>query len=142
MIRFVISVILMLTLLVPVQVAAQQFPAFDPERIFAFGDTDLDGKLSLAEYREQLRASPRMKNAAATIEPLFRRLDKDGDGFLSLPEYRLSFPPRPGGPATKAGISKQKRPDAPAPGADDHTQGPLTPDQERFLGVVHKGILA
>ena len=40
-----------------------------------------------------LRSSPRMKNAAATIEPLFRRLDADRDGFLSLSEYRKSFPP-------------------------------------------------
>ncbi len=68
-----------------------RFPAFDPERIFAFGDTDLDDRLSLDEYRELLRSSPRMKNAAATIEPLFRRLDTDHDGFLSLPEYSRSF---------------------------------------------------
>ena len=101
----------MLVLLLPGQATAQRFPAFDPERIFAFGDTDLDGRLSLEEYREQLRASPRMKNALATIEPLFRRLDKDRDGFLSLPEYRLSFPPRTGGPATKPATSKVKRPD-------------------------------
>ena len=63
----------------------QRFPAFDPERIFILGDADLDGRLSLEEYRDFLRSSPRMRNAAAaTIEPMFRRIDADRDGFLSL----------------------------------------------------------
>jgi Protein of unknown function (DUF1553)/Protein of unknown function (DUF1549)/Planctomycete cytochrome C/EF hand len=142
MIRIMMPVILMLILLMPAQAAAQRFPAFDPERIFAFGDTDLDGRLSLEEYREQLRASPRMKGAAATIEPLFRRLDKDRDGFLSLAEYRLSFPPRPAGAATKAATSKVTRPDVPVPSADEHTQGPITPDQERFFEAKIRPVLA
>ena len=101
MARISMPAVLMVMLLVPGPAKAQRGPAFDPERIFAFGDTDLDGRLSLEEYREQLRASPRMKNAAATIEPLFRRLDKDRDGFLSPAEYRMAFPQRPGGPTTK-----------------------------------------
>ncbi len=89
--------------LVPVlagRVAAQtqRFPAFDAERIFNLGDADLDGRMSLDEYRDFLRSSPRMRTApAATIEPMFRRIDSDGDGFLSLLEYRKSFPQRPGG---------------------------------------------
>ena len=74
----------------------QRFPAFDPERIFMLGDADLDGRLSLDEYRDFLRSSPRMRDAApATIEPMFRRLDADRDGFLSLAEYRKSFPRGP-----------------------------------------------
>src|SRR5215469_16368950 len=98
-------VVLLLSLLLfwPGQAFAQRFPAFDAERILAFGDADLDGRLSLDEYREMVRNSPRMRDAAATIEPMFRRLDTDGDGFLSLAEYRKSFPQRPADrPATDA----------------------------------------
>ncbi len=133
--------ILVLILLLAGRAAAQRFPAFDPERIFAFGDTDLDGRLSLEEYREQLRASPRMKNAAATIEPLFRRLDSDRDGFLSLPEYRLAFPRRPGGPATKPGTSKEKRLDADAPRADLSPKRPITLEEERFFEAKIRPVL-
>ena len=93
---------------------AQRLPAFDPERIFILGDADLDGRLSLDEYRDFLRSSPRMKDAAATIEPMFRRLDADRDGFLSLSEYRKSFPPRPGGAAAKPEAPKETPPDAEA----------------------------
>jgi len=127
-------------LLLPGQAAAQRFPAFDPERIFTFGDTDLDGRLSLEEYRELLRASPRMKNAAASIEPLFRRLDKDGDGFLSLPEYRLAFPQRPGGPSTNQATPKQNRPAAPK--ADEFTNGPITAEEEKFFESKIRPVLA
>ena len=142
MTRLSMPAILMVMLLVPGQATAQRGPAFDPERIFAFGDTDLDGRLSLEEYREQLRASPRMKNAAASIEPLFRRLDKDRDGFLSLPEYRTGFPQRPGGPATNPGTSKEKRPTAAAPRVDPSTNGPITPDQEKFFEAKIRPVLA
>jgi hypothetical protein len=51
----------------------------------------------LDEYGGFLRSSPRINDAAATIEPMFRRQDADRDGFLSLGEYRRSFPARPGG---------------------------------------------
>ena len=90
-----LRMVLLLVLLLAGHVAAQngRFPAFDPERIFVFGDADLDDRLSLDEYRELLRSSPRMKSAVATIEPLFRRFDIDHDGFLSLSEYSRSFPP-------------------------------------------------
>ena len=37
------------------QTQRQRFPAFDPERIFMMGDADLDGRLSLDEYRDFLR---------------------------------------------------------------------------------------
>ena len=102
------------------------FPAFDPERIFMLGDADLDGRLSLDEYRDFLRVSPRMKNAAATIEPLFRRLDADRDGFLSLAEYRKSFPPRPGGAAAKSDATAKETP----PGAAPVPGSRITPEQE------------
>src|ERR1700724_2880755 len=86
----------------------QRFAAFDPERIFILGDADLDGRLSLDEYRDFLRTSPRMRDAAATIEPMFRRLDADRDGVLSLSEYRKSFPQRPGSAAARPDSPKEK----------------------------------
>jgi hypothetical protein len=115
------------------QAQAQRFPAFDPERLFMLGDADLDGRLSLEEYREQLRASPRMRGAAATIEPLFRRLDADRDGFLSMAEYRKALQRRPGGMATRPGASSAK-PSDPA--------GSIAPEQERFFETRIRPILA
>jgi hypothetical protein len=104
----------------------QRFPAFDPERIFMLGDADLDGRLSLDEFRELYRSFPRMRDAATTIEPLFRRLDADRDGFLSLAEYRKAFPPRPGGATAKPDTSNGK------PGGGG-SEAPITPKQERFF---------
>ncbi len=68
-----------------VNARGQQFPAPDPERGFTFGDTDLDGKLTLDEFRDLLLNGPQIKKAAAKkrgmtppmIEPLFQRLDTD-----------------------------------------------------------------
>ena len=120
-------VVLLLAAAARAQAQAQRFPAFDPERIFMLGDADLDGRLSLDEYRDFLRSSPRMRDAAATIEPMFRRLDADRDGFLSLAEYRKSFPQRPGGAAAKPGAPKEKPPGAAA------AEAGITPEQERIL---------
>ena len=98
-------------------------PAFDPERIFMLGDADLDGRLSLEEYRDFLRSSPRMRTAAAaTIEPMFRRLDTDRDGFLSLSEYRKSFPQRPGGAAPGRTLRRRSRRGVDTPDASDHAR--------------------
>jgi cytochrome c553 len=111
----------------------QRFGPFDPERIFMLGDADLDGRLSLEEYRELLRGSPRMKSALNTIEPLFRRFDVDRDGFLSLGEYRKSFPQSPARPnpavAARAAV---------VPEADAST----TAEQERFFEAKIRPILA
>jgi hypothetical protein len=115
---------------------AQRFPAFDPERIFILGDADLDGRLSLEEYRDFLRSSPRMRGSAATIEPMFRRLDGDRDGFLSLSEYRTSFPERSGGAAARPDISKEKDPGADTPDA------PVTPEQVEFFEAKIRPVLA
>src|SRR5262249_46323700 len=124
------------------QAQARRFPAFDPERMFMIGDADLDGRLSLDEYREQLRASPRMRGAAATIEPLFRRIDTDRDGFLSLAEYRKAFPRRPGGAPARPGPPEAKPPGAGAPGVSA-TPGPsLPPKQERFFEAKIRPVLA
>ena len=99
------------------------------------GDADLDGRLSLDEYRDFLRSSPRMKNAAAAIEPMFRRLDADRDGFLSLAEYRKSFPQRPGGAPAKPGAPKEKPPGAAAPEVG------ITPEQEQFFEAKIRPVL-
>jgi hypothetical protein len=112
-----------------------RFAAFDPERIFMLGDADLDGRLSLDEYREFLRSSPRMKNAAASIEPLFRRLDTDRDGFLSLAEYRKSFSPRPGGAPAIADATTRKLSDT-AP-----HEAAITPEQEQFFEAKIRPVL-
>ena len=115
---------------------AQRFPAFDPERIFMLGDADLDGRLSLDEYRDFLRSSPRMKNAAATIEPMFRRLDADRDGFLSLAEYRKSFPQRPGGAPAKPDAPKEK-----PTGRGGIAEVGITPEQEQFFEAKIRPVL-
>lgn len=111
----------------------QRFGAFDPERIFILGDADLDGRLSLDEYRDFLRSAPRMRDAAATIEPMFRRLDLDRDGFLSLSEYRKSFPQRSAGATARPDVPKEKPPG---------TDVPITPEQEQFFEERIRPVLA
>ncbi|MDR3632506.1 MAG: DUF1549 domain-containing protein [Isosphaeraceae bacterium] len=133
--RMLPVVILLLAAPSQAQTQAQRFPAFDPERIFMLGDADLDGRLSLDEYREFLRSAPRMKNAAATIEPMFRRLDADRDGFLSLAEYRKSFPQRPGGAPAKPDARHGKPPGAAPPDVA------ITPEQEQFFETKIRPVL-
>ncbi len=134
--RFAPRTILALVLLLPGQAVAQRPFVFDPERIFMLGDADLDGRLSLDEYRDFLRSSPRMRGAAASIEPMFRRLDADRDGFLSLAEYRRSFPPRPGGEPAKAVAPREAPPRAAA------VEAAITPEQERFFEARIRPVLA
>src|SRR4051794_11271688 len=86
-----------------VAVRGQQPGAPDPERAFSFGDTDLDGKLSLDEFRELLRNGPRLKKnvpakkAFPNLDAVFQRLDTNRDGSLTIPEYRQIVQLRPGG---------------------------------------------
>jgi cytochrome c553 len=138
--RFFVAIILLFAGQSVAQV--QRFPAFDPERIFMLGDADLDGKLSLDEFRELYRFSPRMKDAAATIEPLFRRLDSDRDGFVSLREYRKAFPGRPGGTAVKPNSVKEKQPGTGDVGLSATEGASITPAQERFFEAKIRPILA
>lgn len=126
--------ILVIVLLLAAPTLAQQF-FFDPERLFMLGDADLDGRLSLDEYRDFLRSSPRKMDAGA-IEPMFRRFDTDADGFLSLAEYRKTFPQRRGGAPARPGTSKQ-----PAPGAGTFEDA-ATPEQEQFFEAKIRPVLA
>ena len=142
---------------------AQRPPAFDPGRIFVLGDADLDGRLSLEEYRDFVRSSPRMRAAATTtIEPMFRRIDSDHDGFLSLAEYRKSFPQRSGAAAARPGSPKQQPPvanvattpkekppitDTPGtpkekPPVANIPDAPITPEQEVFFEAKIRPVLA
>ncbi len=98
----------------------QQLQPANPERGFAFGDSNLDGRLSLDEFRELLMYGPRGKKAAVKKMParpdvVFGRLDTDHDGFLTILEYRRLNQLRPGGagaggmgPFAKAGLAKKK----------------------------------
>jgi hypothetical protein len=102
------------------------------------GDADLDGRLSLDEFRELYRSFPRMRDAA--IEPLFRRLDTDRDGFLSLAEFRKAFPPRPGGATAQPDAAKEK----PGDGAGGTSALPgttITPEQKRFFEAKIRPVL-
>jgi Protein of unknown function (DUF1549)/Protein of unknown function (DUF1553)/Planctomycete cytochrome C len=133
--RVMPALVLLLAAPAQAQTQAQRFPAFDPERIFMLGDADLDGRLSLDEYRDFRRSSPRMKNAVSAIEPMFRRLDADRDGFLSLAEYRRSFPQRPGGVPAKTDAPREKPPGAAAPKIG------ITPEQEQFFEAKIRPVL-
>jgi hypothetical protein len=140
MTRFPPRVALLLWLLLPSPAFAQR-PIFDAERVLSFGDADLDGRLSLDEYRDMVRNSPRMRDAAATIEPLFRRLDTDGDGFLSLAEYRKSFPQRPGGAPAGPG-SPQEKPSASQAEVAIGAADAISPQQEEFFEAKIRPVLA
>jgi hypothetical protein len=124
--------VLVLHLACQASAPAQQF-AFDPERFFMLGDADLDGRLSLDEFRELYRSFPRMRDAA-TLEAFFRRLDADGDGFLSLAEFRKAFPARPGGTTAPPGAAKEK-PAEGAPGAA------ITAEQRKFFETKIRPVL-
>ncbi len=130
--RAMLVIFLILATRTPVQAQAPQFPAFDPERIFMLGDADLDGRLSLDEYRDFLRGSPRMKNASA-IEPMFHRFDADRDGFLSLAEYRKSFMGRPGAGRPVATLVK--------PPAVEAAAVEISPEQEQFFEAKIRPVL-
>jgi hypothetical protein len=103
----------------------QQPGRADPERAFSLGDSNLDGKLSLEEFRELVTHGARLKNAAkkkavapALLEPLFRRLDANGDGSLNVREFRRLSELRAGaggppakkgdGPFAKGALAKRK----------------------------------
>ena len=128
----------------------QQFPAPDPERGFAFGDSDLDGKLTLDEFRDLLLNGARLKNAAAkkpqaNPENLFRQLDADRDGSLILAEYRqmaaLFRLGQGGGMGPFAKARAKARPDA-KDEAIEAVSKPITSEQIKFFEAKIRPVLA
>ncbi len=132
----------------------QQFPAPDPERGFSFGDTDLDGKLTLNEFRELLINGARLKKAAAKKVPpnpemLFRRLDLDRDGFLTFAEFRQLSQLRAGmggagGFGPMARTARAVAPATPKPEAAPRSLAirPITPEQVKFFETKIRPVLA
>ena len=127
---------------------AQQQQGADPERAFAFGDTNLDGKLSPAEFHELLTAGARLKKAAAkkTMTPamqeqLFKRLDTNNDGFLTIAEYRQIVQLRAAAAAKKGmgtgifakGALAKGKAAGPKAAARAPVETPVTADQARFF---------
>jgi hypothetical protein len=148
MTAFLPQVALLLILVLAGPALAQRFPAFDAERFLSLGDADLDGRLSLDEYRDFLRNAPRIRGASEAIEPMFRRLDTDGDGFLSVSEYRNSFPRRPGVAPGKTSGSKENQPASERPPtitmpAEQTTvEQAITPEEEKFFEEKIRPVLA
>ena len=134
---------------------AQQPVGADPERAFAFGDTDLDGQLTLAEFRDLLGNAPRFKkaagkNASALFDPMFGRLDANRDGFLSIPEYRqiaqfgagrVGAPARASGPTAKT-ADKSRAAANPSALPLDFAARPITAEQTRFFETRIRPVLA
>ena len=124
----------------------------DPERAVSFGDSNLDGKLSLEEFRDLVLNGPRQKNAAkkavppALLAPLFRRLDTDGDGSLTVKEFARineirggAFAKKAGGPFMKGALAKKKAAARGAGGAKAKPapaaaiERPVTAEQAKFF---------
>jgi len=62
-----------------------------PEERFQEMDTNGDGKVSLEEYKEDVkrRTDPsRLDRALQRAESRFKEIDKNHDGFISLEEYK------------------------------------------------------
>ncbi len=124
-----------------VSARGQQMQAPDPERGFAFGDTNLDGKLSMDEFVELIRVGPRLKKAAvqktpAQLEPVFHRLDTDHNGFLTVQEFsrlaqlRAAFGGGAGGAFAKGFLAKKQAAKRAPKAVIDQ---PVTSDQAKFF---------
>lgn len=85
--------IVLMVMLANIALSQQRFN-FDPERFFILGDADIDGRMSLQEYQEFMKQSPRFRGDPEGIKRFFQRIDTDGNGFLSLSEYIKTFAQR------------------------------------------------
>ena len=154
-IRPAIAASLLILGAIPGLAHAQQGKGVDPERAFAFGDTDLDGVLKLDEFRELLAGrggyrNPAAKKAVANPEALFRRLDADGNGSLTLKEYRQMAQLRAAmgaaggmGPTAKAGAARKAAGVPKTPKAKATPAGkPITAEQSRFFEAKIRPVLA
>ncbi len=155
-----------LLLVALVAASAQQPGRPDPERAFSFGDTDLDGKLTLDEFRELLTNGPRQKNAAKKAmapevqDGLFRRLDANRDGTLTVQEFRRLSELRAGGgglgalakkapgplakkagPLAKAAMAKRKAAAKLKPAPRALVERPLTSEQTKFFETKIRPVL-
>ena len=155
------SCLILLALLLAAR--GQQPQAPNPERGFAFGDSNLDGKLSRDEFRDLVTGAARLKKAAAKKAPaqpalVFDRLDGDHDGFLSFPEFRrlseLRARAAAAGAFGKVGLARKKlaaeaaRATRPAPADRDgdgdgkkRSERPVTPQEARFFETRIRPVL-
>ncbi len=71
-------------------------PPPNPEEVIKHLDTDKNGTVSLAEFKE----GPRAKKHPEKAEEHFKKIDADGNGEITLEELKKApKPPRPpGGP--------------------------------------------
>ena len=63
-------------------------PKRSPEEIFAYLDSDADGKLTLSEFEGLGEAIPYFKEHPEAVPGIFKKFDANGDGALSLEEFR------------------------------------------------------
>ena len=63
-------------------------PARPPEEVFAYLDTDADGKLTLSEFEGLGEAIPYFREPPEAVPGIFKKFDVNGDGALSFEEFR------------------------------------------------------
>jgi|GEM_PF-33299 len=63
-------------------------PARPPEEVFAYLDTDADGKLTVSEFEGLGEAIPYFREHPEAVPGIFKKFDANGDGALSLEEFR------------------------------------------------------
>ncbi len=89
-------------------------PGRPPEEVFAYLDTDADGKLTVSEFEGLGEAIPYFKEHPEAVPGIFKKFDANGDGALSLEEFRGFMTRRvPNAPAPKS----EPKPELPKPSA-------------------------
>ncbi len=85
-------------------------PKRSPEEIFAYLDSDADGKLTPAEFEGLSVAVALFRQFPALAGAQFKRFDTDKNGTLSLEEFRGFIARKPAAAERKEGISKGESP--------------------------------